>query len=59
MNLKSQQSRIELVTSLVVHQRQTTQEGEHVDYVTEELSVNTEMNMRRNGAVKYNSSGEK
>jgi len=42
----------------LVHQRQTTQEGEHVDYVTEELSVNTEMNMRRNGSVKYNSSGD-
>ena len=44
------------VRAAVVHHRKSTREGESVDYVTEELPVNTEMNMRRS-SIKYNDSG--
>ena len=36
------------VRAALVHHRKSTPEGEVVDYVTEELPVNTEMDLRRN-----------
>ena len=39
------------VRAALIHHRKSTAEGEVVDYVTEELPVNTEMDLRRKNST--------